>query len=156
VATSIPLDKRGDLRTPVLTQTDLSLSHRYRFGRDGRFTAAFDIDALNVFNQNAVTALTTAKYRVSNAIAKNDINATYNANTQTLTNVLNNILNGQIGAQITGLASGRISVSTAPRCGDEWTRESVSSLYGKPSGYQGSRSIRIGFLHFSCSRQRDL
>ena len=147
VATSIPLDRRGDLgRTPVLTQTDLSLSHRYKFGRDGRFTAAFDIDALNVFNQNAVTSFTTGKYRVSNAIAANDIDATYSASTQTLTNVLNKILNGQIGAQISGLASGaNLSINGAPGAATNGRGNPVSSLYGKDAGYQSSRGIRIGF-----------
>lgn len=146
VATSIPLDRRGDLgRTPVLTQTDLSLSHKYRFGRDGRYTVAFEIDALNVFNQNAVTSLTTTKYRVSNTIAASDIDATYNANTQTLTNVINKILNGQIGAQIAGLASGaNLSINGAPGAATNGRGNPVSSLYGQPGGYQGSRTIRIG------------
>jgi hypothetical protein len=147
VATSIPLDKRGDLgRTPVFTQTDLGFTHRYKFGKDGRFTAAFDINALNVFNQNTVTSFTTAKYRVSNAIAASDIDPTYNANTQTLTTVMNRILNGQIGAQIAGLASGaNLSINGAPVQQPTEGAIRSSSLYGKDGGYQGARSIRIGF-----------
>lgn len=144
-ATSIPLSKRGDLgRTPALTQTDLSLTHRYRFGRDGRYSMAFDFNVLNAFNQNTPIALVTAKYRVTNTITASDIDPTYNSNTQTLTAVMNKILSGQIGAQIAGLASGaNPSISgTAATAG---RTNPVSSLYGQPSLYQATRNIRLGF-----------
>ena len=82
---------------------------------------------------------------MSNAIAANDIDAVYNANTQTLTNVLNKILNGQIGAQISGLASGaNLSINGAPGAATNGRGNPVSSLYGKDAGYQNSRAIRIG------------
>ena len=43
---------RGDLgRSPVYSQTDLNITHRYRFGRDSRFTMAFDVNILNLFDQ---------------------------------------------------------------------------------------------------------
>jgi light-regulated signal transduction histidine kinase (bacteriophytochrome) len=46
------VSKRGDLgRTDTLSQTDLSLTHKYRFGRDLRFGVAFDVTALNLWNQ---------------------------------------------------------------------------------------------------------
>jgi hypothetical protein len=39
------LTKRGDLgRTPMLSQTDLSLSHKVKFGRDNRFSLAGDLN----------------------------------------------------------------------------------------------------------------
>ncbi len=146
-ASSIVLSKRGDLgRTPVFTQTDLSLTHRYKFGKDGRYSLAFDFNALNAFNQNTVTSLTTAKYRVTNTIAAIDIDPTYNANTQTLTNVFNKILNGQIGPQIAGLASGaNLSIQGAPGTTTNGRTNPVSSLYGQPSNYQGIRNVRFGF-----------
>ena len=51
----IPLTKRGDLgRTEMFSQTDLNLTQRYRFGRDNRFSMAFDFNVLNVFNENNV------------------------------------------------------------------------------------------------------
>jgi hypothetical protein len=136
-ATSIPLTKRGDLgRTPALTQTDLSLTHRFKF--KGHYSMAFDFNVLNAFNQNTVTGLVTGRYRVTNAIASTDIDPTYVAKTQTLTTVVNKILNGQIGPQIEGLASGA-NQSLAGR------PNPISSLYGQPSGYQGIRSVRFGF-----------
>lgn len=146
VASSIVLSKRGDLgRAPVFTQTDLSLTHRYRFGRDGRYALAFDFNALNAFNQNTVTRLTTAKYRVTNTIAAIDIDPTYNANTQTLTTVFNRILSGQIQAQIDGLASGaNRSIQGAAGSATNGRTNPISSLYGQPLDYQGGRSVRLG------------
>jgi Ca-activated chloride channel family protein len=55
IATAL-LNGRGDLgRTARLTQTDLALRHKYRFGENERFTVAFDLDVLNAFNENNVT-----------------------------------------------------------------------------------------------------
>ena len=46
---------RGDLgRSDVFSQTDLNITHRYRFGRDNRFTAAVDLNFLNLWDQEAV------------------------------------------------------------------------------------------------------
>ena len=46
---------RGDLgRTEAFTQTDLALSHKIRFGNDGRLAIALDFNVLNAFNENNV------------------------------------------------------------------------------------------------------
>ncbi|MBL8204951.1 MAG: TonB-dependent receptor [Blastocatellia bacterium] len=137
VATSIPLFGRGDLgRTPALTQTDLALTHRFRIKE--RADLAFTINALNVFNQSTVTSLNTTRYRVANTIAARDIDPAYDPNTQTLTAVLNRILNGQIGSVLNQLENGGLpSTGGLPN--------PKSSLYGQPSGFQGSRSVRFGF-----------
>ena len=51
----IPLFGRGDLgRTEMYSQTDLAATWRYRFGRDNRWAVRFNVDVLNVFNQNNV------------------------------------------------------------------------------------------------------
>ena len=138
VATSIPLIKRGDLgRSPALTQTDISITHRYRFGKEGRFTAAFDFNVLNLFNQNGVLTLNTTRYRTSNTIAGTDIDPAYDSATQTLIPILNKILNGQIGKQLDQLENGGLpSLTGRPN--------PHSSLYGQPSAYQAARSVRIG------------
>jgi hypothetical protein len=138
VATDIPLSKRGDLgRTPILTQTDLALTHRYKFGRDERYSLAFSFNVLNVFNQNTVTRLSTDRYRVTNTIAASDIDPNYDAETQTLTAVLNQILSGQIGPQLNQLENGGLrSLDDRPN--------PHSSLYGQPMTYQGGRNIRFG------------
>jgi len=46
--------ERGDLgRTETLSQLDLSLTHKYRFGTEGRYAVALDFNVLNVLNQAA-------------------------------------------------------------------------------------------------------
>ena len=137
VATSIPLSRRGDLgRTPAYTQTDLSLTHRFKFKE--KYTMAFDFNVLNAFNQNTVTRFNATRYRVSNTISGNDIDPAYDSATQTLTAVLNKILNGQIGTQLTQLESGGLP-SLAGRSNPK------SSLYGAPQLYQSLRNVRFGF-----------
>jgi hypothetical protein len=50
---TIVLNRRGDLgRTERFTQTDFAIRHRYRFGRDNRFTLVGEVDLLNLFNEN--------------------------------------------------------------------------------------------------------
>lgn len=144
VATTIPLVKRGDLgRSPIFSQTDLTVMHRFKFLE--RFNMAFEFNVLNAFNQNTVLSLVNAKYRVTNTIAASDIDSTYNANTMTLTNVLNKILNGQIQPQIDGLASGaNRSIQGAAGAATNGRTNPVSSLYGQPSNYQALRNVRFG------------
>ena len=52
--------ERGDLgRTPTYSQTDFNFTHRYRWGTDQRFTFAFDLSMLNLWDQKTVTAIYT-------------------------------------------------------------------------------------------------
>jgi hypothetical protein len=49
------LNGRGDLgRTEMFTQTDLGIRHRYRFGRDNRFSLVATLDILNLFDEENV------------------------------------------------------------------------------------------------------
>jgi len=139
VKTAIPLFKRGDLgRTPVFYQTDLNISHKYKFGTDDRFTLVAEVVALNAFNNNSVTALSTTRYRVTNTITGADVDPTYVPSTQTLTKVLNMILSGQIGSTLAKLENGGLnSIGVRPN--------PKASTYGLASSYQGTRNIRFGF-----------
>ena len=138
VATSIPLIKRGDMgRTPAFTQLDLSWSHHYRFGTEGRYELSFDFNVLNVFNQDAITSFATTRYRTTNTIGATDIDPAYVAATQTLIPILNKILTGQIGTQLKQLESGGLpSLTGRPN--------PHRSDYGLASGYQPARSVRFG------------
>ncbi len=72
--------KRGDMgRTPFITQTDLGLSHSYKFGRDGRFKLVGDLTVMNVFNQNTVTALNPTRW-IYNYITGPDVIPGYDYN----------------------------------------------------------------------------
>lgn len=54
--------KRGDLgRSPMFTQTDFGLTHRYRFGRDSRFTLVGELNVLNIWNQDTVLTVQNTK-----------------------------------------------------------------------------------------------
>lgn len=54
--------KRGDLgRSPTFSQTDVGISHKYKFGRDSRFSLVGDLNVLNLFDQDAVVTLQTTK-----------------------------------------------------------------------------------------------
>ncbi len=52
------LNGRGDLgRTETFTETDLGISHRYRFGRDSRFTLEPFVDIRNLFDEDNALAV---------------------------------------------------------------------------------------------------
>jgi hypothetical protein len=137
----LPLTKRGDMgRSPVFTQTDLSLSHSYRFGRDGRFKLVGEITALNAFNENNVVALNPQKY-INNQvpagllITSPDLSSNYSYFYQ----YMNAILAGKFTTQMTTIA------------GTQYTAQSylnrannLSVVYGQPSAYQAKRNIRFG------------
>lgn len=47
--------QRGDLgRSPTFSQTDINFTHRLKIGRDNRFTLAFDLNFLNLWDQDTV------------------------------------------------------------------------------------------------------
>ena len=139
VATSIPLSRRGDLgRTPTFWQTDLGLTHRYKFGRDNKYSVVFDVNVLNALNNASVLTLVTSRYRTSNTISGTDIDPNYVSATQTLIPILNRILNGQIGTQLSQLENGGLA-SLAGRSNP------INSLYGQPASYQAVRNVRFGF-----------
>jgi hypothetical protein len=52
------LNGRGDLgRTEAFTQTDFAVHHKVRFGSSERYTLAFDLDILNLFNEANVLGI---------------------------------------------------------------------------------------------------
>ncbi|MEP7212133.1 MAG: carboxypeptidase regulatory-like domain-containing protein [Acidobacteriota bacterium] len=116
---------RGDLgRTPTFTQTDLNLTHRYRFGRDNRFTVAADLNILNLWDQDTVTGIyptmNTTNGRPSDAGL--GLTATQYANGYTSGALLQTILN-------------RIAASP----------DRPDPRYKMPQLFQSPRSVRFGF-----------
>lgn len=144
VATNVVMTKRGDLgRTPVLSSSDLAISHKYRFGADNRYKMIFDVNFSNVFNQHGVTALNTARYINTTGLSGHDIDPCYDPDgirpagcaanlpvNTLLTQALNNVLNGSAAPQLAALDA-------------EPGNRNV--LYGKPLGFQAPRSVRFGF-----------
>jgi hypothetical protein len=118
----IPEIRRGDLgRTPTFSQTDFAVSHKYRFGRDQRFTFVGDLNILNLFDQDTVTGLFTTRSGVTTSPATFGLNEVAGANALT---------SGALATQIATYLQG------APN------RTNIA--YGQPNAFQAARSIRFG------------
>lgn len=116
---------RGDLgRSPTFSQTDFNVTHRYRFGRDDRFTMAFDLNFLNLFDQDTVTGIYTS-LNPSTAPANPaalGVSALVYANRYTDGTLLDPIL---------------ARIASQPDRSDE--------RYGSPHLFQSPRVVRFGF-----------
>jgi hypothetical protein len=116
---------RGDLgRSPTFSQTDVNFTHRYRFGRDDRFTMAFDLNFLNLFDQATVTAVYTTL---------NPSTAPVNASALGLSQV--QYANGYTG--------GTLLTEIQARIASQADRSDIR--YGLPYLYQNPRQVRFGF-----------
>lgn len=116
---------RGDMgRSPVYSQTDLAFTHRYKFGDDGRFTIAADLNFLNIFDQDTVTGLYTTR---------NPSTAPVNPGALGLSAV--NYANGYAaGTQINQIAAYLVAAPNR-----------IDNRYGLPFLYQPPRQVRFGF-----------
>jgi Carboxypeptidase regulatory-like domain/TonB-dependent Receptor Plug Domain len=123
--------KRGDMgRTPTYTQTDLSLSHTYKFGTDGRFKFVGDITLNNAFNQHAVTALNPRRWIQD---GPNDPNANF-ADSVAFEKA---VAAGQKASFYDALDT-YVNPNTS-------NGSNKNILYGLPSSFQGQRNLRFGF-----------
>lgn len=160
--TSAVLNGRGDLgRTERFTETDLSVQHRYRFGRDNRFILEPFVDLLNLFNEkNVLTRQTTigsvnftggtsrdangnltSTLRLGGCTACTSEGATINyilGGGSIQTAVANYLNNNNVGT--TNLVNGA-SVQTPGG-------NRAFNTYNQPSGYQTPRSVRFGARFF--------
>ncbi len=130
---------RGDLgRTERFTETDFSVNHRYKFGRDNRFTLEGFIDIRNLFNEsNALTAQTIISS--TTFTAANLQGGTAGCTTcGSETAVFNTIFNGAGIQQNVLNFINAAGVSSTGRRND----------YGLATGFQGPRDVRFGFKVF--------
>ncbi len=123
--------KRGNLgRTPTFSQTDFNVTHRYRFGRDDRFTLAFDLNILNLWDQDTVTTI----YQVLNTTAGRPNDA---AMFPTATAAQRPLLYAN------AYTSGALLQPILDRIAASPDRPDIR--YGKPQLFQSARSVRFGF-----------
>jgi hypothetical protein len=134
---------RGDLgRTETFTQTDFNITHRYRFGRDNRFTLVGDLNILNLFDEaNVLTlsnTLTNGQIALTgaNALAPQFCIATAtstcgNYNKPALINAYNR---GELLGAINTYLKGTSAILNR-----------TTSAYGQPNRFQDPRQIRFGF-----------
>ncbi|HVE56616.1 MAG TPA: TonB-dependent receptor [Pyrinomonadaceae bacterium] len=139
------LNDRGDLgRTETYKQTDFAVSHKYKFGRDARYTMALDVDIINLFNENAVTSRFQNIFAASLSAA--NIAQFFPAIT-TETAFIQRIFNGGLSSTIQELnRRGNAGLST---CGANGTTSCAAfktdARYNQPSQFQLPRSVRFGF-----------
>lgn len=118
-------NERGDMgRTPTYSQTDFNITHRYKFGADNRFTMAFDLNFLNLWNQRTVTGLYTTM---------NPSSAPVNAAALGVTNV----------QYANGYTDGSLYNAIIARMNSQPDRKDIR--YGMPILYQSPRNVRFGF-----------
>ncbi|REJ77635.1 MAG: hypothetical protein DWQ47_14785 [Acidobacteria bacterium] len=138
------LNQRGDLgRTEMFTQTDFAVSHKYRFGRDDKFTLALDLDILNLFNEDNVVNRFGKIF--GSDLSDADVNFLLPNVTDELT-FIEQIFNGGLASQIRDLNSR--GDSGAMTCGDGASTCSAyvtDARYNQPNQWQLPRSIRFGF-----------
>ncbi|CAN5634817.1 hypothetical protein BH24ACI2_BH24ACI2_02740 [soil metagenome] len=116
---------RGDLgRSPVFSQTDLAVTHRYRFGRDNRFTIAADLNFLNLWDQATVTGI----YPTMNTTAGRPSDAGLGLSAVAYAN---------------GYTSGALLQPILSRIAASPDRPDIR--YKMPQLYQSPRSVRFGF-----------
>lgn len=116
---------RGDLgRSPAFSQTDLNVTHRYRFGRDNRYTMAVDLNFTNIFDQDTVTGIYTTV---------NPSTAPVNATALGLSQV----------QYANGYTDGSLLNAIQARVASQPDRSDVR--YKLPFLYQNPRVVRFGF-----------
>jgi hypothetical protein len=118
---------RGDLgRSPTYSQTDFNVTHRYRFGKDGRLSMAFDLNFLNLFDQSTVTGVYTTM---------NPSTAQVNGPALGFPNTTTGYANGYTSGTLLQPILARIA--SAPDRSD--------IRYQLPFLYQSPRTVRFGF-----------
>jgi hypothetical protein len=155
------LNERGDLgRTEMFTQTDLGIRHRYRFGRDNRFSLVSSIDILNLFDEKNVlgvnenisnTGVIRASLGIPVGTSTLDQEGLYQrtAFEQAARAFI------QTGQYVTPDRS-LVDADGDPRTPDPFnacgapndpnaTCDLTNPLFGLPNFYQGPRSVRFGF-----------
>jgi len=127
--------KRGDRgRSPRLSQLDMNITHRVRFGSENKFTLAFDFNVLNVFNQN--TPLAFAQNKTSGYWALDQTDVVASGDTVAATNILTSS-----GVLSQYAAVEPLICASATVCGVSVAR---SASFGHPLTWQDPRSIRFG------------
>lgn len=125
---SIPYGKRNDLgRVEAFTQTDINLSHRYNFGRDNKFAMVFDLNILNVFNENNVISLDTNLAGLNYSFDYTDVSPDY----ATAVNRLQR--------------QGVIDIIQAINGTPQTNPDNYNPGYGQPRFFQTGRGVRFGF-----------
>lgn len=128
------LDGRGDMgRSDVFTQTDFSISHKYKFGRDNKYGIAVNMNIINLFDQDTVMGVYTDKS-----------NASIYAGGTTFVDA--GCAVGDFPCLLGKFNNGDLYNYINSAIADNPT--GVDKRYGQANSFQGARSIRFGFRFF--------
>lgn len=129
---------RGDLgRTSMFTETDLSVSHRYRFGRDSKYSLEPFVDIINLFDEKNELS---RQNRISNTdIRAAQLAANGCAGCTDEAAVFQEIFNG---AGITNAVEAYLANPTTSAAAGR------RNDYGLSNGFQSPRSVRFGARFF--------
>jgi hypothetical protein len=123
---------RGDLgRLNMFSQTDIGLTHKYRFGADSRYAVAFDINVLNLWNQAGELSRRETITRL------NVPESTFGCPTPTSDTPLRCIDRGFFNGSVT--AAKILAYANANSGANLDTRYNLAQLYQDPRG------VRFGF-----------
>jgi len=134
------VNERGDLgRTEKFTETDFFISHRYRFGRDTRFSLEPFVSVRNLFDEKNVlgvqSSLSATNFSAA-SLRAGGCPATVCTNTAAVINRIvgggdiSQFINGFLSAPTTSLAAGRLNT------------------YGQANNFQAPREVRFGARFF--------
>lgn len=130
---------RGDLgRTAPYYSTDLNLDHKYKFGRDNRFTIQPFINVTNAFNRMSETSVQNI---ITTTTVSNTVLRAGGCPTTTCVNSLSPIsvlFNGGVLNYFNNWLNANTS-TTAPR---------QQNTYKQPNGWTAPRDVRFGFRLF--------
>ena len=141
------LNGRGDLgRTEMFTETDFAISHRYRFGRDNRFTLEPYVNIRNLFDEKnelgVFTSITPTNFTASTLRAGGCPTSACGLPTDSSgvqeNRVIDTILSGGgIQQYIMQYLQNNAGSSTGQY-----------NIYGVPNSYQAPREVRFGARFF--------
>jgi hypothetical protein len=130
------LNERGDLgRTDTVFQTDFSVNHRYRFGRDNRYSLEGFLDINNLFDRRGVT-------NVANDLSSTNFNATNLTNLGQCTTCQGELETFQTIFNGGGIRQFVLNVLSNP---DTPIVSRISNAFGQPTAFQAPREVRFGF-----------
>lgn len=137
---TLVISERGDLgRLEKFTQTDFAIRHRYRFGRDNRFTLIGEFDFLNLFDErnelDRYTLINNQNYDPTDPafglVTAAEV-AQFDAGTLSF-------------ADLSILAQRRYQQNGAPAIISNINSSSKDPRFNLPSVFQAPREFRFGF-----------
>ncbi len=138
---------RGDLgRTETFTQTDFAITHRYRFGRDNKYSVAVEANFINLFDEDNVTDIFNVLAVGSLAGQQSGFNLFNNCPGGVCDelNTIRAIFAGGIQSQLLNLINNQVQIGTNTNGDPVFETITRDARYGQPLSFQQGRQVRFG------------